>query len=145
MFTRMRYIMVLLGGSYMPIYHRNIMLLFILCGSVFYVTSADARSWWGSKTTNVKKDISYGSDKLQKLDIYLPLDSKAKKRPVHIFVHGGAWTIGDKRRFGKHAKLNTNNGIIFVSINYRLSPKHIHPAQIEDCARAVSRGEKVFL
>ncbi len=120
----------------MSIYHRNIISFLILCGSVFYVTAADAGTWWG-KARDPLKNIAYGTDNLQKLDIYLPLGSKIKKRPVHIFVHGGAWTIGDKKRFTKHAELNTKNGIIFVSINYRLSPKNVHPAQVEDCARAV--------
>lgn len=120
----------------MSVYYRNIMLFLILCGSVFYVTSAGAGTGWGKKV-NVKKDIAYGSDKLQKLDVYLPLGSKARKRPVHIFVHGGAWKIGNKKRFSSHAKLNTDQGIIFVSINYRLSPKDKHPAHVEDCARAV--------
>lgn len=120
----------------MSICYRNIMLFLILCGSVFYVTPADAGTGWGKKV-NVKKGIAYGSDKLQKMDVYLPLGSKTRKRPVHIFVHGGAWSIGDKKRHKKQARFNTNNNIIFVSINYRLSPKNIHPTQVEDCARAV--------
>ncbi|PCJ99372.1 MAG: hypothetical protein COA45_04860 [Zetaproteobacteria bacterium] len=120
----------------MLVYYRNVILFLVLWSSAFYVASAHAGTGWGSDT-RIKKDISYGVDRLQKLDIYLPLGARAKKRPVHIFVHGGAWRIGDKKRFSKHAKLNTDNGIIFVSINYRLSPKVKHPAHVEDCARAV--------
>ena len=120
----------------MSIFYRITMFLCVTVFAVFHISDADARVWWG-KNINVKKNIEYGSDRLQKLDVYLPSQSISGKRPVHIFVHGGAWTIGDKKRFALHAKLNTDQGIIFVSINYRLSPKVKHPAHVEDCARAV--------
>jgi arylformamidase len=43
-------------------------------------------------------------------------------RPVVVYVHGGGWQIGDKRRVGHKARLFTRAGYLFASVNYRLSP-----------------------
>lgn len=85
----------------------------------------------------IKANIPYGSDDLQTLDVYIPDSAKKGSFPVHIFVHGGAWQVGDKSYHKDQGLFNNDNGIIFVAINYRLLPKHKHPAQVEDTARAV--------
>ena len=86
------------------------------------------------------ENISYvanSDDKKHRLDIYTPVGDSVN-RPVHIFVHGGAWTIGNKSVVKeREAKSYTDNGVIMVSINYRLSPKHKHPAHVQDVAAAV--------
>jgi acetyl esterase/lipase len=86
----------------------------------------------------VLRDIAYNdapdADPKQKLDLYLPTD--VKRFPVLFFVHGGAWTIGDRRMFGSLGPVFARNGIGVVMISYRLSPKVKHPAHIEDVARA---------
>ena len=97
---------------------------------------------YAAANPDIYKDISYVSSSnldLQKLDIYVPKNANAQNRlPVHIFVHGGGWSFGDKKRTTlKKARAYTDQGIILVSINYRLSPKHTHPAHIKDCASAV--------
>lgn len=88
----------------------------------------------------VVRDITYvrgGADDRQKLDLYLPEGQRASL-PVHIYVHGGAWTTGDKKRVGvRRAKAYTDEGGILVALNYRLSPKHTHPAHVEDVAAGV--------
>lgn len=54
---------------------------------------------------NTTSNIAYGSDALQKLDVYLP-KSRAQKSsnhplaPILLVVHGGAWSIGDKAHQG---------------------------------------------
>lgn len=90
---------------------------------------------------NSTKDIAYvagsNTDKHQ-LDIYLPQTKPVAPYPVHIFIHGGAWTIGDKGTIKRrNAKFYTDRGIIMISANYRLSPEFKHPAHIEDVVRAV--------
>ena len=55
-----------------------------------------------------------------------------------VFIHGGAWQIGDKKYVGNKGAYFTENGFAFVSVNYRLSPEVIHPAHIRDVAKAVS-------
>ena len=39
-------------------------------------------------------NIAYGSDPLQKLDVYAPEGAQGKKLPVLLFVHGGGFTRG---------------------------------------------------
>lgn len=88
----------------------------------------------------VKNDIPYGSDPLQKLDLYAP--AKADHAPVVLFIHGGEWSRGDKREVSSKPKFLNENGILFLSANYRLSPKDIHPAQANDVASAIAWTRK---
>jgi arylformamidase len=81
-------------------------------------------------------DIAYGSDKLQKLDLFAPASPKTNRMPVVFFVHGGGWRMGDKLQHGKRSAAYTRHGVIFVSVNYRLAPTVHHPDQIQDIAKA---------
>jgi acetyl esterase/lipase len=70
-------------------------------------------------------NIPYGSDPLQKLDVYMPA-AGAYKAPVIVMVHGGGWYQGDK--MDTPVVLNKVQnwvpaGTIFISINYPLVPK----------------------
>ncbi|HAI85059.1 MAG TPA: esterase [Chitinophagaceae bacterium] len=68
-------------------------------------------------------DVAYGSDPLQKMDIYLPQGRTTANTKVAVLIHGGAWLAGDKADF--------NNDIptlraqlpdyAFFNINYRLA------------------------
>ena len=69
----------------------------------------------------------------QKLDLYLPKGNK--KVPLIVFIHGGAFTRGDKKDQNPAPFLS--DGYAFASLNYRLSQDAIFPAQIEDCKAAV--------
>lgn len=82
------------------------------------------------------KDLAYadGDPVKHKLDLYLP--AEAKKVPVLMWIHGGAWSMGDRAWFGEIGRRFAEEGIGFAAISYRLSPKVKHPAHIEDCARA---------
>jgi len=51
----------------------------------------------------LKANIPYGDDELQRLDVYQP--QGAKQAPVVVFVHGGAWTRGDKAAVSFKPKL----------------------------------------
>lgn len=57
-----------------------------------------------------------------KFDVYLPknLDTLA---PIIYFIHGGSWNSGDKRFDLQNVRVLLDSGFIFVSTNYRLSPK----------------------
>lgn len=84
-------------------------------------------------------DISYGSDKKQRLDVYLP--ENPKNAPIIVMVHGGAWKMGDKKSENVvQNKMNrwVSKGIIFVSLNYRLVPKVTPIQQAEDVASALA-------
>ncbi|MDF1661728.1 MAG: alpha/beta fold hydrolase [Planctomycetota bacterium] len=83
--------------------------------------------------------------RLLSLDIYSPKSEEETKsnakRPVVVMIHGGGWAIGDKASKGViHPKCADflKKGYLFVSINYRLSPKVKHPVHVQDCARALA-------
>ena len=59
--------------------------------------------------------------------------------PVLVYIHGGAWVIGDKREQGLPMMHElVQRGWVCVAINYRLSPKATWPDHIVDCKRALA-------
>jgi len=90
--------------------------------------------------TQVRRDLAYGSDPAQALDVY-SLGTADGRRPVIVMVHGGAWAFGDKDYRGVvQAKLAhwLPRGVVFVSVNYRLLPGQDVAGQAEDVARALA-------
>ena len=93
-------------------------------------------AWEG---VTIARDIAYGPDPLHKLDIYTT--PGGSRRPVLLFVHGGAFVAGDK-----HGAFYPDNvtlwaakqGMVGVGINYRLAPQHPWPAGAQDLAAAIA-------
>jgi acetyl esterase/lipase len=71
-----------------------------------------------------------------RLDVYAPAD--ARDAPVVVSIHGGALREGDKYQEGFVGQRLAQAGFVAVVINYRLSPAVMHPAHVEDAARAVA-------
>lgn len=71
------------------------------------------------------------------LDIYLP---DGEGFDAFIYFHGGGFVTGDKDgEFASLlAKYFTDNGIAFISANYRMYPSAAYPDYIRDSALAVS-------
>jgi acetyl esterase/lipase len=89
--------------------------------------------------SRVERDLSYGSEPAQKLDVYLPRD--AKQAPILVMVHGGAWMTGDKGNTGVVANKVLHwvpRGYIVVSLNYRMSRSPNPLEQAEDVGRALA-------
>jgi alpha-L-fucosidase 2 len=88
-------------------------------------------------------DIEYASvaGESLKLDVYVP--EGAGPFPAVILVHGGGWTSGDKSGGPKKALIAPMQepleraGFAWISINYRLAPKHRYPACIDDVETAI--------
>lgn len=91
------------------------------------------------KNVKVIRDVSYGPDAAQKLDVYVP--ANAKNAPVLFMVHGGGWRIGDKTNRGvvenKLAHWSAK-GYVFISTNYRMLPNAKPLEQAQDVAKAVA-------
>jgi len=100
------------------------------------VAGYQARSLEFKSHTDVVSDIPYGSDSRQLLDIYTPEDGE-KPYPVLVFFHGGKWVSNSKDTFSVIGKSYIENGIMFVSVNYRLAPQHPYPTPVSDCELAV--------
>lgn len=90
----------------------------------------------------IERDLKYGPAERNRLDIFLP-QATTSGRPVLVFVHGGAFIGGNKRRapdspFYDNIMLwAVKNGFIGVNMTYRLAPGSPWPAGAEDVAAAV--------
>jgi acetyl esterase/lipase len=76
-------------------------------------------------------------DYRHRLDLFLP--KGLRDYPVLVFVHGGAWMIGDKSCVGLYSAVGrffARHGVGVVLPNYRLSPGVRHPEHVRDVARA---------
>jgi len=82
-------------------------------------------------------NVAYDDDhKSQMLDVYLAQTDKPA--PVMIYIHGGGWRGGSKNRIpGFLARANDEGWLAVISVEYRFTDVAIHPAQVDDCARAI--------
>jgi acetyl esterase/lipase len=83
--------------------------------------------------------LSYGSDPLQALDLWVP--AVAKSAPLVLFVHGGGWKRGSKDTAGSRTLPGhlTAQGYAFASINYRLVPDGTVEQQAADVAASLAQ------
>ena len=68
-------------------------------------------------------NVSYGTDPLQKMDVFLPANRSVTTTKVMILIHGGGWTIGDKSDFTVYMdtlRKRIPDYAIF-NLNYRLA------------------------
>ena len=105
--------------------------------------------WWRvtraipfkSRAVETTCNIDYWGDGIRRhrLDVYRSRLAPPEKAPVMVYIHGGAWIIGDKREQGKPMMYElVARGWVCVAINYRLSPKATWPDHIVDAKRAVA-------
>jgi len=84
------------------------------------------------------RDVVYGrvGDVELTLNIARP---KGLKKPVPgvLTLHGGAWAAGRKEQVDPIVRLIAEEGMVGVTAQYRLGPRHPWPAQIEDVKCAV--------
>jgi acetyl esterase len=85
----------------------------------------------------VEKNLSYGADPLQKLDLWAPANGK-KRAAIIVFVHGGGFVRGDKNDYDNVPAYFARHGFLGVNINYRLAPAVTWPAATEDLGSAVA-------
>ena len=103
-------------------------------------------SWWRTalqlpfhpRSMQIIKNVKYGPEPRHRLDVWRK-STTPLHAPVIFYVHGGAWTFGDKREQGRPMLHEfVERGWIAVSCNYRLAPRHPWPAQIEDVTRTLA-------
>lgn len=83
------------------------------------------------------KDVAYSREggSRTRLDLHAPGDGK--DHPVVLWVHGGAWRLGDKSQVGSKPRAFNERGYVLVSINYRLHPAVTYREQAGDIAQAI--------
>ncbi len=87
------------------------------------------------------RNIDYWGDGnyRHKLDVLRLRSAPVDGAPVLVYIHGGAWIIGDKREQGVPMMHElVSRGWVCVAINYRLSPRATWPAHVVDCKRALA-------
>lgn len=94
-----------------------------------------AEGWPEMKTVRYLDTLEVDANQ-QSLDIY-PLVREGPA-PVIIYIHGGGWKAGDKRRVRAAREFFNQEGFVYVSINYRLTPEGRHPVNIGDVAHAIA-------
>ena len=116
-------------------YHVLLFSTALLVGSVF--TSCNKES---GTAESVMKNVKFGSDAAQAMDVYLPAGRTSTNTKVIVFIHGGSWSGGDKADFDVNINAirpQLTDYAIF-NINYRLANiQNQHPAQMEDVQSAL--------
>jgi acetyl esterase/lipase len=80
---------------------------------------------------NVQENISYARRSNRNvLDLYVP--DGAHQPPLVVFIHGGAFRMGDKKDASAERRALTDAGFAVASLNYRYATEAIWPAQLED-------------
>ena len=83
----------------------------------------------------VRKDMAYGSDVRQKMDIYIP-DRPATDGCTILFLYGGRWEGGDKALYKFVGQALSSKGCVTAIADYRVYPKVKYPAFVQDSAAA---------
>lgn len=101
------------------------------------LASASAALGQPPKLSATHKDIAYHvAHAAQKLDVYLAESDKLT--PAMIYIHGGGWRAGSKNSVPIWLMKAVREGwLSVVSIEYRFTDVAPHPAQVNDCLRAV--------
>ena len=88
-------------------------------------------------TSEIIRDIAYGSHERQKLDIYIPR-TESKSLPVVVFVYGGSWNSGRKQDYSFAGHALNSDEFIAVIPDYRLVPEVVYPDFLHDIADALN-------
>jgi acetyl esterase/lipase len=117
--------------------------LTIVCLSIFVAScskkdSAPADPFDPSKSIIIKNQ-AYGSNALQKADIYLPANRSSATKTM-VLIHGGFWSAGDKAEMDTLIKpLQIEDpSLAIININYRLADGNAanqFPVQMEDFSK----------
>ncbi|MDA8359861.1 MAG: alpha/beta hydrolase [Actinomycetota bacterium] len=104
--------------------------------------------WWRvaraiplrSRRVQIERDVDYWGDGIRRhrLDI-VKATGTTGGAPVLVYIHGGAWVMGEKREQGRPMLYElAMRGWVGVAVNYRLSPRATWPDHIVDCKRAIA-------
>lgn len=87
-----------------------------------------------------KLNVAYGSDSMQRMDIYLPANRSVTTTKSVVLIHGGGWNAGSKNDFASYIdtlKKRFPDFAIF-NIDYRLATSNtIFPTQENDVKSAI--------
>lgn len=104
-----------------------------------YAPLQEKEPYQGIKVT---RDIKYGPDERNALDIFAVETGAGAPRPVLVYLHGGGFVAGSRRGPGSPFYDNimlfaARNGLVGVNATYRLAPQNPWPAAAQDLGAAV--------
>jgi acetyl esterase/lipase len=101
--------------------------------TIFLLLACATSALAGTFTTH--EALEYASPGGHSLLLDLRVPDGAGPHPVLVYLHSGAWITGN--RFGGPAIRQASRGYAVASIEYRLAPQFIWPAQVQDARAAV--------
>jgi len=106
--------------------------------SVKLVSLVDKNSEQIKTVYQVTKDVAYGADKEQNMDVYLSADAPKLKNKNYtiVFLHGGGYYLSDKSREERYIQPYLKKGLNVINLNYRL--KRGIPLATEDLTYALN-------
>lgn len=96
---------------------RSLSFIFLLC--LAGCSKKDPKPQKVYELAKQEIDVSYGSNSLQKMDIYFP-EGFNQNTPVVFLIHGGGFVAGTKEQFTHVAKLFMAKGFVTVNLSHRL-------------------------
>lgn len=87
---------------------------------------------------SVAKNVAYGPDPRQRLDLYEPAGTGGAPWPVAVFFYGGAWNSGRRQDYEWAGQALASRGFLVAVVDHRLVPRVRYPAFVEDGAAAVA-------
>lgn len=105
------------------------------CVSALVLIGALASSGLAQMPTH--NDVAYDDDHAsQCVDVYLAKSDQPT--PALIYIHGGGWRGGSKKHVPGWLKAFVAAGkLSVVAVEYRFTDVATHPAQVNDCLRAI--------
>ena len=88
------------------------------------------------KVKNITKNLRYGRENYQKLDVIEPLGNE--RFPIIVYFHGGGFISSDKSNFTRICCDFSSKGFLIFNVNYGLSPNYKYPSQLNDVMDAIS-------
>jgi acetyl esterase/lipase len=135
----------LISPNFIKIYGMNrsrfLSFILVIAVTVYSCKKSDPDTGTTTEPAKTLLNVAYGTDGLQKMDVYLPAGRTAASTKVMVMIHGGGWTTGDKADFNAFVdtmKRRLPEYAIF-NINYRLSanPVNVFPTQENDVKAAM--------
>ncbi len=113
---------------------RNIVIVALFLSAVCHPASGHAQS---ARTEPTHKDVAYDSQHpSQILDVYAA--KSVKPTAAMIYIHGGGWRGGSKNSIPAWLNDAVSEGwLSVVSVEYRFTDVAPHPAQVNDCMKAI--------
>jgi acetyl esterase/lipase len=99
----------------------------------------NTRNSTGTVQAVIQADLVYATvgGLTLRLDLYTPSGARSRL-PTLLYLHGGAWTLGDKSdAVAERLMPIVANGFAVASVNYRLVPSVRCPAPVHDVRAAV--------